>query len=130
MGKFGLYGFTDRVFAAETLLYHLFHDGNIPYIPEKTIHLHDVFKCKSDKCKTLFHLVKCAVYLLFDTSADISYTVIEKTEIACFDNSAMRPFFVDIITFNHNRILRKIQKHANTLHFSLDKCKIIAYNLD
>ena len=130
MGKFGLYGFTNRIFAAETLLYYLFHNGNIPYIPEKTIHLHYVFKRKSDKGKPFFHFVKCAVYLLFDTSADISYTVIEKAEIARFDNSAMRPFFVYIITFNHKRILLKIQKYANTLHFSLDKRKIIAYNLD
>ena len=75
MGKLSLDGFTDGIFALETFFDDFFHDGDVEYIPEETVHLDHVFQGEPEEGKTAFHLVEGAVDLLLHRAADIPDTI-------------------------------------------------------
>ena len=85
MGELGLYRFSDGISSIEAFFYYFFHDGDIPYITKKTIHLDYIFESKVKKSKTFFHFIKRAVYLFLNCSAHIAYAVVQEAVLPCFD---------------------------------------------
>lgn len=101
MGKLSLNGLTGRIISLKPLSNHVFHDRNIPDIPEKAVHVDNVFQSKTYKRQFSFHVIKSAVDLIFNRSTDISDAIAQKAIIACFYDTCVRPLFVDVVSFDH-----------------------------
>ena len=100
VGKIRLDRFPCRILPMESFLNDFFHHGNIVYIPEQAIHLDDVLKGQPNQGKPLFHIVKSAVDLFLNRTADIADAITQKTIIACFDKAGVIPFLVYFIPFD------------------------------
>ena len=77
----------DRVFSAKSLPDYLLHDRDIPYVPEKAVHLDNVLKRQIEHLKALFHLIESAVYLFLYRASDIANAVIDEAVIAGLDDA-------------------------------------------
>ena len=75
MCKLCLYRLAHRIFPIESFPNNTLHNGDVPNIPKKTIHLNNIFKSQSHKCKSLFHLIKRTVNLFLNSSTYISDTI-------------------------------------------------------
>ena len=97
VGELRLDGFPGGIAVPETFLDDLFHDGDVPHVPEQAVHMDHVLQREPEAGEPPFHFVEGAVDLLLHRAADVPDAVAQETVFPRFDDAGMRPFPADIL---------------------------------